>query len=633
MTQPTRRRPRATAVAAALALTGASLAGAAAFAAPAAAAPSGASIDTVDYLADTYGLSDSVVETVTFERFEWLLNQDGRFAFLIGGPDDARTTETIGAIDAAAKAAGVEKVYTFDPDLTDGGLDIRTSTNADVAPLWPRLVSSALGKDTQTPFDGSDDPYFFVYDKAHTEGGVEDRIVSALTAPVAAGSLADPAARSAYQAEVAAVIGDGSQFDALSQFAFYDDVVDAKHAAQVPGGDAYGPYSIIDDADRDWRVQNVTYPELVDLLGSEGDYVLFFGGTWCHNTRAVLKEVNAQAVANDVEKVYFFDLRLDGASGKSLHIRDTASAFANFYGDLVTEYLPNLKTQYQPNADPKLAYQQVSYYPGGDTSQPLAIAKKLQVPFLFEYDRDRTVDGQAAPVARQWIHDNGDGTYKEYMTEWWYVNDRPGSYASNPNPEKQAAAFAFADEAIAELGTFFAGVGDDGTVPPTTTPPVDPEPTDPTTVKGTVAVSGELRPGGSITVSGSGLAAGTAGFAVELHSDPVQLGTAGTDSSGAFTLAAKIPAATPAGAHTVVVLIDGVAVASAPVTVAEAVGSGAGGTGSGGSGSNATDASQRAGLASTGAGFVDVLGWAAFALLAAGAAVFVAARVRAHQAK
>lgn len=624
-------RRRLGAVAATLALTGVSLAGAAALAAPAAAAPptGGAAIDTVDYLADAYGVHDSVIETVTFERFEWLLHQESRFAFLIGGPDDARTTETIASIDAAAKAAGVERVYTFNPKLDGDTLDLRTTTNADVAPLWARLVADALGKDTQTPFDGSDDPYFFVYDAGHTEGGVEDRIVSALTAPVAAGSLADPAARAAYQAEVAAVIGDGSQLDALSQFAFYDDVVDAKHLAGYKGAEAYGPNTIIDESDADWRIQNVTYPELVDLLGSEGDYVLFFGGTWCHNTRAVLKDVNREAVANGVEKVYFFDLRLDGASSNDLHIRDTNSEFADFYGDLVAQYLPNLKTQYVTGT--LGAGGQVDYYPGGDRGQALATAKKLQVPYIFEYDRDRTVDGQAAPIADQWIHDNGDGSYREYMTEWWYVNDRPGRYAATPEDPKLAEQYAFADEAISQLAAFFAGVGTDGA-------PVDPEPVDPTTVKGTVSVTGELRPGGSIAVAGAGLAGATAGFSVELHSDPVQLGTATTDAAGAFSLAATIPASTPAGAHTLVVAIDGVTVASAPVTVAAATtggtGGGTGGTGGGagsaaaGSGAGSTDASQQADLASTGAGFVDVLGWAAFALVAAGAAAVAITRLR-----
>ncbi|MFB6611018.1 fibronectin type III domain-containing protein [Agromyces sp. NPDC056379] len=660
-------------------------------AAPATAAPSSPT-DTVDYFDDAYeGLGpDSVYETVTFERFEYLLGQEGRFAFLIGGPEDAQTAATAGPINDVAKAAGVERIYNFDPRLDGDRLDIRTTTNADVAPLWARLVANALGKDTQTPFDGTDDPTLFVYDSAHVEGGTEDRIVSAITTPVTAEQLADPAALTAYKAEVAAVLGTAADLDTSDQFTFTEQVVNAKHASAYGGRDVYGGATVLDDADADWRVQTVTYPELVNLLESDGDYVLLFGGTWCHNTRAVLKEVNRQAVANDVAKVYFFDLRLDGNSGNDLHIRDTGSEFADFYGDLVATYLPNLVTQYVPGVSG-----QVDYFPGGDTSTALATAKKLQVPYLLEYDRSRTLGGQPAPIAQQWIHSNGDGTYKEYMTEWWYVNDLPGRYADRPDPAGLAAQLAFADEAIAALGTFFdalpydpevvatapdapaapvstvAGTGvtvswtapaDGGSpiteylvslnggapvsVPAGTTtrtftglaageytatvaarntvgtsaasaasaavtvtaaPAVDP-----TTVKGSVAVTGDLVPGGRITVVGTSLAPGTGGFAVELHSTPQTLGSATTNGDGGFTFTGTIPAATPAGAHSIVVTIDGVEVASASITVA--AGSGAG--------------SASAGLASTGTAFVDVLGWLAFALIAAGGAAYAIVRVR-----
>lgn len=59
--------------------------------------------------------------------------------------------------------------------------------------------------------------------------------------------------------------------------------------------------------------------------------------------------------------------------------------------------------------------------------------------------------------------------------------------------------------------------------------------------------------GGSIDVSVTGLTAGEK-YAVVLHSDPVVLGTAVADSTGALTLAgAVIPTATAVGAHTVTV--------------------------------------------------------------------------------
>ena len=52
------------------------------------------------------------------------------------------------------------------------------------------------------------------------------------------------------------------------------------------------------------------------------------------------------------------------------------------------------------------------------------------------------------------------------------------------------------------------------------------------------------------------------------------LGTVRTDDSGAFTLAATVPAGLPAGTHTVVVVVDGVTVGSTTVTVvADAAGS------------------------------------------------------------
>ncbi|ANJ28066.1 hypothetical protein [Agromyces aureus] len=621
-THPPRRRHRGVAITTTLALGGAALFGAAAFASPAAAAPSGAAIDTVDYIEETYGVADSVVETVTFERFEWLLGQEGRFAFLVGGAADETTTASLATIDAAAKAAGVDQVFTFDPKLDGHSLDIRTTTNPDVAPLWTRVVANALSKDTQTPFDGTDDPYFFVYDKSHTEGGVEDRIVSALTAPVTSAQLADPAALAAYRTAVAGVFTAAGTLSESSQFAFTSSAVNAKHFKDYKGADAYGGPTILTDADSDWRVQTVTYPELVNLLESDGDFVLFFGGTWCHNTRAVLQHVNAEAVENDVEKVYFFDLRLDGASSNDLHIRDTGSEYADFYGDLVTKHLPNLVTQYVPKVSG-----QVDYYPGGDRGQALATAKKLQVPYVLEYERGRIVDGKAAPVVRQWIHDNGDGTYKEYMTEWWYVIDKPGRYTSPTDPGL-ANQLAFADEAIAALDTFFGDLGKDTTVdpttppttPPATTPPATTPPTTPPTgekpsdVLGTVAVSGDLRPGGTITVKGSGLAEGTSGFTVEIRSTPQTLGTVSTDASGAFTFTGKIPTSIPAGAHTIAVTIDGVTVASAAVTVQEAA------------------AASQAGLADTGAGFVGPLTWAAIALLLAAAAVITIARVRSRSA-
>ena len=90
--------------------------------APASADPvrTAATSSDTTYLSDTLGLSAStVVETVTYDRFQWLLQQPGKFAFLVGDPaEDANFKAEAQSVDTAAQAAHVSKVYWFDPNLT-----------------------------------------------------------------------------------------------------------------------------------------------------------------------------------------------------------------------------------------------------------------------------------------------------------------------------------------------------------------------------------------------------------------------------------------------------------------------------------------------------------------------------------
>ncbi len=92
---------------------------------------------------------------------------------------------------------------------------------------------------------------------------------------------------------------------------------------------------------------------------------------------------------------------------------------------------------------------------------------------------------------------------------------------------------------------------------------------DPTTVQGTVTVTGDVAPGAAITVTGTGFAPRIEGFALELHSDPIPLGTVTTDDNGGFTADVVVPANVVAGEHAVVVLFEGAEVSSTPVTVGD----------------------------------------------------------------
>lgn len=140
------------------------------------------------------------------------------------------------------------------------------------------------------------------------------------------------------------------------------------------------------------------------------------------------------------------------------------------------------------------------------------------------------------------------------------------------------------------------------------------EPTTPT-----LHVTGTLVVGEKITVTGQSFEPDTV-VTVELHSDPVELGTATVQSDGTFALTATIPTGTPAGQHDIVVLAGGVELATLAITIAAADDGGAVGGGSGGDDP----------LASTGADLGIV--WAGLAaavlLLALGATLLVMRRRR-----
>lgn len=138
---------------------------------------------------------------------------------------------------------------------------------------------------------------------------------------------------------------------------------------------------------------------------------------------------------------------------------------------------------------------------------------------------------------------------------------------------------------------------------------------------GTIVVTGDLKSGGTVTVTGRGFAPGAV-YSVELHSAPAVLGSVTADELGAFALDGVIPAPTKPGEHRVVVLHEGQEVASARVDIA--------GNGNGGGGGGDNNSTLSGHLASTGVDSAFV-GWmAALALLvaAAGGGLLIARRRR-----
>ena len=154
------------------------------------------------------------------------------------------------------------------------------------------------------------------------------------------------------------------------------------------------------------------------------------------------------------------------------------------------------------------------------------------------------------------------------------------------------------------------------------TPPVTPEPEVPAEIELGAA---SVQAGGKVTVSGSRFAEG-AELRLELRSDPVTLGTVTAGADGAFERTVTIPANTPAGAHTLAVILPDGTEVTASLTVTAAVG-GVVTPGDGSSSGGANDG----GLATTGADSVPYI-VAAVVLLAAGLGLFAMRRRRQHVA-
>jgi hypothetical protein len=450
------------------------------------------------------GTTNPVIESVTYDRFQHLLQQSGNFAILIGDPaTDATFAARARDVEAAAKTAGAAKVYWFNPNLSGNAtvgavtvpnLDIRNSAGITslsarsqgiYGKAWLNLVGQYLGNgvtatqlqagtqsatveaETGTAtvndsgstevgnpsggalydYSGGSAPadvqesYFLIYNKANTAGGQPAKVVSWI-------DLTDETASPATQTKVTTAINTvgAANLGRVDQFDWWKSEANLRQNKQAPEPARGGDVPVVTDADKadGWRVNQISYPELVDLLEhtTDADAVILFGGTWCPNTRAVLPFVNKYAQENNVT-VYNFDTVLDGgivgggttASSNPLQSRNNSTyqtaANANpsfLFGEAQSRFVNNLVTEYNP------ASNGVAYFPGGDSTKPALTAKRLQVPYLIGY-KGTEGDGPNGGVTRQWIRKTGDTAYREYMSQWYYTNPKPGQLGLTTLPQ------------------------------------------------------------------------------------------------------------------------------------------------------------------------------------------------------
>lgn len=394
---------------------------------------SSSGVSHFDYFSHVYDrLNDPnhVFKTATYEDIVHLFESEGTYAVLIGGAWSENTQADIGFINEVAKEYGISTIYNFDTKLDGDTLQIADSNNK-FAYKYVDLVNKYLknlnlsSKDvpernvSYTDKNGDivtankiESPFLLVYNKDHKDAqGNIAPVVSYLDKSyswnefLTNGTL-DAAKVNAYKASVREVLSAASGYNTIDESAYIKAAFNKNYE-----GENEGKPTIFNESDGTLVYEHVTYHQLKQILASDGNYAILLGGSWCPNTQAVIKYINEYAKKHNIDKVYFFDTKLDsgvtvaepsnnsGTKGNAnphnnneLQIRTTNHPYAKLYVDLVRTYLTNIKTENNTAAKPSV----ISYVNElGDT----VIGDRLQVPYLFTYNKDnKDADGTNAPI-------------------------------------------------------------------------------------------------------------------------------------------------------------------------------------------------------------------------------------------
>ena len=186
-----------------------------------------------------------------------------------------------------------------------------------------------------------------------------------------------------------------ANFDINKEY-FYDDYNDKSLADTKRQG-------VVTFDNKDIVFEAVTYEKLINILNSEGNYLIFFGGAWCHNTRATARFVNEYATKYNIDTIYNFDFRLDGVTSEShIRVNDPADAtkektageeYNYLYGELINHYLTNVDDFVEYTSDSNSAIKYTNPHQDENdvkNENGQSLAAKIQVPFLFLYNKDNT---------------------------------------------------------------------------------------------------------------------------------------------------------------------------------------------------------------------------------------------------
>ncbi len=458
---------------------------------------------TGNYITDSYvGITkDNVFENVTQERLKDILSSQGNYYILFAGPEHQSSQKVVNAINEQAKNDGITKIYHFDPyidgyqlDITDEKSIYKAGRGKSIYELWTSIKELLPDNKVIDDYNGEDTLLIaFSNDRKNPQIKASYELKEA-----------DEFDEDSAKKEIAKVFRAGNETnnvvlaDERSDFEFFKRIYNGSatyinyNNGEETSNKTGRETEIFTDADKEgFRLHQITFPELLDILNSDGDNVILFGASWCHNTQAIIESVAKRA--NKAGKtVYVYDTTLGNQlnfglgedidkvlsessvfnSRNSVNTENGYNNISYVYGEVV-KYFGNFITENNSKKNNSIAY-----YPNGDLNGELTSilpwdgdgtvttnAERLQMPFLVSYNKN-----EANPITKQWIHKNeaNDGTYTEYMLELtWVLGTQKAKEAvdRNGNPAKidGLSYVEFAKEAVNALDDFFGVKIDENT--------------------------------------------------------------------------------------------------------------------------------------------------------------------------
>lgn len=428
---------------------------------------------TGNYIADSFtGLTeDNVFRAVPQERLRDILVSEGDFYIVFGGPKNASSQAALPVINAEAKKKGITQIYLFDTLVDDYQIDITDAdsiwktTAGPVSDIWKAVTDLFPANSAVTNYDSST-TLLIHYNKANASKVVDSYTYKNGTVDA-----------SAVSAVFTTPSSERSDFDFISRvFNAGATIFNYNGGTATSNKTGEETTTLFTEADREnFALRVVTLAELFDVINSKGDHVILFAEPGCHNTQAVIASVAQKARENKIDTVYYYDPELGNGqiydengevitnkannyvTRNKLDVSTGANNVSYLYAELANRFGPFLTENESKQNN------SINYYPNGDvTAEPTSTDKsgynaadaiRLQVPFLFEYNKDKN-----PKVTKQWIHKNAanDGTYTEYMLEHAWVlgtEEAKNAVDNNGDPKKidGLSYVDFAAEGIAAL--------------------------------------------------------------------------------------------------------------------------------------------------------------------------------------